>query len=1110
MVSQTTETETFTGNDLFLQAFTFSGIGMAILAINGRWIKVNPALCRILGYAEDELLKTSFQELTHPNDLSANLEMAEKLIQGKIPYMKVDKRYRHKKGHYVWCRLTSSVSRMENGNAEFYISQIQDISEEKQIHNLLVEQSRVNERLQRMQTVFEHSTDGLFFTDVLDDGRFKIVEINPAFTAMSGVTEELINMPFDESKDPGDGSLSFILEKYRQVVASKKVVKFEISYNNNITLTRYIPVLDEKKKVRHIIGMSTLITQQKNYEKQLIKREQEYRSLAENAPFNIVRFDLECKATYANSRTYNLLSENWGNSLSELPLERFANNTLIRDLHQTIEYTQLIKQVIATGKNHETELQIALPNGKLVIHHLVLTPEKDVDGEIIGVLGYGYDITDRKEMEEALVESEKRIRQKLNSVLSPDTDFSGLELSDILDRKTIQHLVDEFCKVTNIALGIIDTNGKVLAKGAWQDICTKFHRAHPDSCKLCIESDVELSRNIKPGTFKQYHCKNNMWDIATPIMVGNKHMGNIFLGQFLFTDETPDTDFFVKQAQHYGYNRDEYIEAFKRVPKVSHEKVDVIMSFLASFAGLISNLSYSNLKLASLLEQQKLMKENIHQQAEFQQVLLNGIKDVGITILISEQGKVIYNNGLDSEYQMGITSKQNPEFPDFIDLVHPCERARVLDIYARRLKGPAEPESFEIGVTNIAGDRHEYEVFLAEVPDRQPAQTIILAKNITDRKIANKQLKKKQANLEEAQRLGRIGSWEFNHSTQEFEWTPEMFRIFKVNPATFTPTHKAYMEAIHPNDREMVDQVFQQSLKEKTSFDIDHRLLLSDGKVKYVSQHGITYFNNTGDPVRTIGTVRDMTKRKEAELELIEAKKKAEESNRIKSTFLATMNHELRTPLNHIIGFSRMIEWDQTKAEGYANVIQRSANHLLEIIEDIFKLALADQSGLTARNQLFDLGKMFFDSQQILVEILKNAGKEDQIKLIFELDPELYTKVISADLNKINQVLGNLFRNAVKFTSKGSIKFGIKADPDGWLFCYISDTGIGIPENKQNTIFDFFTQADDSNTRKYEGIGIGLTISKKITDVLNGKLTFDSNPDQGSTFELKVPVKIIL
>jgi len=213
--------------------------------------------------------------------------------------------------------------------------------------------------------------------------------------------------------------------------------------------------------------------------------------------------------------------------------------------------------------------------------------------------------SERKQAEEALRVSEQKVRRKLEAILSPEADVGALELSDVIDSGQLQKLMDAFYRLTRIGIGIVDLNGRVLVGTGWQDICTKFHRVNPESNLYCIESDLELSRNVPPGAFKQYRCKNNIWDMATPIMLGDRQVGNIFLGQFLFEDESSDYETFKLQADRYGFNREEYLAALDRVPRWSRETVDAAMSFYAIFAVIIGNLSYSTIKLASALEERK-------------------------------------------------------------------------------------------------------------------------------------------------------------------------------------------------------------------------------------------------------------------------------------------------------------------------------------------------------------------------------------------------------------------------------------------------------------------------------------------------------------------------
>ncbi len=159
-------------------------------------------------------------------------------------------------------------------------------------------------------------------------------------------------------------------------------------------------------------------------------------------------------------------------------------------------------------------------------------------------------ITERKQMEETLRENEQRTRLKPESILSPEGNIGNLELADIIDTPGLQALMYDFYKLAHIPMSIINLKGRMLVGVGWQNICMKFHGAHPDVCRHCIESDTQLSRGVPPGEFKLYKCQDNMWDIATAIMVGGQHVGNVCSGQYFFEGEPLNYELFCSQARN--------------------------------------------------------------------------------------------------------------------------------------------------------------------------------------------------------------------------------------------------------------------------------------------------------------------------------------------------------------------------------------------------------------------------------------------------------------------------------------------------------------------------------------------------------------------------------
>jgi PAS domain S-box-containing protein len=279
---------------------------------------------------------------------------------------------------------------------------------------------------------------------------------------------------------------------------------------------------------------------------------------------------------------------------------------------------------------------------------------------------------------------------------------------------------------------------------------------------------------------------------------------------------------------------------------------------------------------------------------------------------------------------------------------------------------------------------------------------------------------------------------------------------------------------------------------------------------RYVIYYFVPTLDERNNIYRVLGIAYDITERKNAEEKLLIAMKRAEEYDKLKSAFLSNISHEIRTPLNAIMGFSQMIMKNNSHDDqlmSFMDIIMVSSNQLLEIIKEMIEI-----SQLVSKKSIINYSE--FPVNEFMQEVFSNFKIQEEPKIKHGISLELDMEKISGkedfivtDKEKLNQIMKNLLNNALKFTNEGKVIFGCKKhSPEGWHF-FVRDTGIGIEEGQQELIFDLFRQGDDSNTRQFGGVGLGLTICKEMVTLLGGKIWVESKPNKGSTFNVMMPFK---
>lgn len=357
--------------------------------------------------------------------------------------------------------------------------------------------------------------------------------------------------------------------------------------------------------------------------------------------------------------------------------------------------------------------------------------------------------------------------------------------------------------------------------------------------------------------------------------------------------------------------------------------------------------------------------------------------------------------------------------------------------------------------------------------------------------------------LIEAQRIAKLGNWELDIVKNKLYWSDKIYIMFDLEPQQFEATYEAFLENIHPDDRDMVNEAYSNSLVTRQPYEIVHRLLLPSGEVKYVTERCKTEYSEDGKPLKSFGIVQDITEQKLIEEELKKAKQKAEEANRLKSEFLANMSHEIRTPMNAIIGFSSILEKKihTPNLKAFVQKIVVSGRSLLDLINDILDLSKIEAGQMKIQLEKTDINELINEVPAIFSEISRQKG----VPIKLQFSPDLPNTLLIDQL-RIKQVMLNLVSNALKFTSQGEVKITVDALQKNNnkidLKIQVADTGIGIPKDQQQVIFESFRQVDGQSTRKYGGTGLGLTIIQKIVELLNGSISVQSELGKGSVFNV--------
>jgi PAS domain S-box-containing protein len=397
-------------------------------------------------------------------------------------------------------------------------------------------------------------------------------------------------------------------------------------------------------------------------------------------------------------------------------------------------------------------------------------------------------------------------------------------------------------------------------------------------------------------------------------------------------------------------------------------------------------------------------------------------------------------------------------------------------------------------------------ILYTEVITKQKEIEIELRKAKEEAEESEKSMANVLNKLNEAQHIAKIGSWDWNIQTDKIWWSDELFEIFEVDPASYTPSFESYGKFVHPEDLYEYNKEALNSLKTGEPHDFQMRIITQKGNLKYCKSTAVVHLDEKGHPLSMRGTFSDITEHVRILSELNAAKEKAEESDRLKTAFLQNMSHEVRTPLNSIVGFSELLsEPGQSlqKIKSFSKIISSNSNKLIGIVSDMIEISQIQSKQVRIVFSKFDVVPLLYKVSDPFREITQLK----EVDFFISQDIPAEEAVIESDKGKVEKIFYHLIDNAVKFTHKGFIKAEMSINNNNLLFS-ITDSGIGIAEDQQKIIFDPFRQLETGLSRSYGGTGLGLTIVKAYVDALHGTISLNSEVNKGTTFKVSLPVMV--
>ncbi len=699
----------------------------------------------------------------------------------------------------------------------------------------------------------------------------------------------------------------------------------------------------------------------------------------------------------------------------------------------------------------------------------------------------------------AAVNGENRSRDKSKSERNPKINIPVIDLASLINVENIQSIMDDFYELTHMVTAVLDLNGKVMESTGWQDICTKFHRVHPETSRNCTESDLFLAKNLKPGEYIDYKCMNGLWDVVTPLYVGDKHLGNIYTGQFFYDDEEVDEEFFIKQAERYGFDKASYMDAFRLIPRYNRETIDHLMSFLVKFTTYVSSISLMNIQLEKEIHERKQVEDALKKNEEYMRTLIQTLPD--LIWLKDQEGVYRFCNSRFENFfgarEKDIVGKTDYDFLD----------KELADFFRGKDK---------IAIANKKPTTNEEEVLFANDGHREILETIKtpmyshdgrltgvlgIGRDITGRKQAENALQESEKRFR-----GIIDSTEagyfFINQDGFFQFVNEAWLKMHRYSSPDQVIGRHFSLTQIDMDKDSANIIIKKIINGEAVTSGEFTRRCKDGSIGY---HTFTVkpVVQGGEIIGLEGFLIDITDKKKLENQLHQTQK-MESIGRL----AGGVAHDFNNMLSIILGNTEIAMEDIDPASPLtANLkeIHKAAENSANLTRQL--LAFARKQTIAPR---------VVDLNNILKEMLKMLNRliGEDIDLVWLPSEKLWP--VKIDPSQVDQILVNLCvnaRDAIRGVGKVVIEtknISMNDDyclshagfiPGDYIMLSVNDNGCGMDKKALDNLFEpFFTTKEVG-----QGSGLGLATVYGIVKQNGGFINVYSEPGKGTVFKIYLP-----